>query len=71
MKSVLKSGTSMGSMSREEYNRLQENSIKEWHFERCENGKRGVKPIEGKYDPTNPKHIKPSDIIKINQRLKG
>ena len=60
------------SLSRKEWRKmLKENTIKEWHFERCENGKRGVKPIEGKYDSTNPKHIKISDVIKINQNLVG
>lgn len=40
----------------------QRKSIKDWHFERCD---KGVKPVEGKYDPSNPNHIKPSDVIKI------
>lgn len=49
-------------ISREEWREMEENSIKEWHFERVSNG---VKPVVGKYNPDNPDHIKPSDVIKI------
>ena len=37
----------------------------EWHFERCE--PRGVKPVKGKFDPTNPAHIKVEDVITIKR----
>lgn len=35
----------------------------EWHFER--EGK-GVKPVKGKYDNSNPNHIRVEDIIHIS-----
>lgn len=57
-------------ISRTDYNKLMNNAIKVWHLERCEKGKRGARPVEGKYDPDNPNHINPSEVIKINQNLK-
>jgi len=62
---------SIRQVSRTYYNKLINNAIKVWHLERCENGKMGARPVKGEYDPNNPKHINPSDVIKINQRLKG
>lgn len=32
----------------------------EWHFERYG---RGVKPVKGKYDPSNPNHVAYSEVI--------
>ncbi|MCU0639503.1 MAG: hypothetical protein MUF59_06515 [Candidatus Krumholzibacteria bacterium] len=52
-------------ISKKEWDEIAAKAIpkSEWHFERCE--PRGVKPVKGKYDPTNPTHIKVDDIIHI------
>ena len=40
---------------------MERRSIKIWHFEKCE---RGVKPVEGKYDPNNPNHVSYKNVIR-------
>lgn len=49
-------------ISNKEWDDMEEKAIPfgEWHFERRG---RGVKPVKGKYDPTNPNHIRYEDII--------
>lgn len=47
--------TMISSISRTELKQIMDSAIKEWHFERCDGG-RGVIPVKGKYDTTNPKH---------------
>jgi len=52
---------SVSSISRKEWETMQERAIKDWHFEECNHG---VKPIAGKYDKMNPLHIPISEVIK-------
>jgi hypothetical protein len=46
----------ISSVSRKELNRMLDQSIKIWHFERSSDGK-GVVPVKGEFDPFNPNHI--------------
>ena len=56
-------------VSRKEWKLLQDTAEKEWHFELCKEGK-NYKPVKGKYNPDNPKHLKHTDVIHINEGLK-
>lgn len=51
---------SVRSVTREEW-KLMQNRIKVWHFERCD---RGVIPVKGEFDPTNPNHVPKRKVIK-------
>lgn len=57
--------TSISSVSRKEMREMFKNAIpsSQWHFEKCGGG---VKPVEGKFDPSNPKHIKVSDVVRTH-----
>ena len=48
-------------ISNKEWNEIQKNSIKDWHFERSSNG---VKPVAGEYDPNNPNHIPIRKVVR-------
>ena len=49
-----KKPSSYTTISRREFNEVKRKAIKEWHFEKSGSG---VKPVVGKFDPTNPNHI--------------
>jgi hypothetical protein len=61
-------------LSRNEWKYIQDTAERVWHFEQSKNsinGVAGVKPVKGKYNPGNPNHIKISDVISINEHLRG
>jgi hypothetical protein len=63
----------VASITRKQWKYLNDTAEKEWHFECSKNsinGVAGVKPVKGKYNPDNPKHIKISDVIHINRGIK-
>lgn len=51
-----KSPSTYTTMRPEEWKELQRKAIKIWHFEKNPDGK-GVHPVAGEYDPTNPNHV--------------
>jgi hypothetical protein len=50
-------------ISNKEWNEMQKNSIKEWHFERSGDG---VVPVKGKCDPNNPDHIPIRKVVRCH-----
>lgn len=59
-------------ITRNEWKYLKDTAERDWHFERSKNsinGVAGVKPVKGKYNPDNPKHVKVSDVIHTNQGI--
>jgi hypothetical protein len=53
--------TTIRQVSNKELKYMLDHAIKDWHFERSGHG---FKPVSGKYDPDNPKHI---DIRKLRK----
>jgi uncharacterized linocin/CFP29 family protein len=64
MKKIPKS--TLTSVSRAEWKNIQEKAIKVWHFERSPSG-RGVIPVAGKFDPTNPNHIHQRKVFREHE----
>jgi len=54
--------TTISQISRAYSKKLYDSAIKDWHFEKCVGG---VKPVVGKFNPTNPAHIKQSKVVRI------
>lgn len=52
-------------MTHKEWEEMTKNVVKEWHFEKLENG-RGVKPVPGKADRTKG-HLEVSDVIIVKE----
>jgi hypothetical protein len=52
---IITGKTSLSFISNADLKKLKENMITEWHFEKCI-GQRGIIPVKGKFDPTNPLH---------------
>ena len=49
--------TTIRSVSRKEFEEI---GIRVWHFEKCD---RGVIPVKGEYDPSNPTHVPKRKVI--------
>ena len=56
-----KKPSSYTTISRKEFDQIKREAIKEWHFEKSGSG---VKPIAGKFDPTNPKHLPINRVLR-------
>jgi hypothetical protein len=53
--------TTIKQISNKEFADMKRRSIKIWHFEKYE---RGVKPVEGEYNPNNPNHVPYKNVIR-------